>query len=60
MTARTSAHLAPLCDDLMSECRKPRGADAAKLFYESQAAGVDRIEEIQASEKITFDFLRPT
>ena len=26
MTARTSAHLAPLCDDLMSEFRKIRGA----------------------------------
>jgi glycine/D-amino acid oxidase-like deaminating enzyme/nitrite reductase/ring-hydroxylating ferredoxin subunit len=58
MTARTSAHLAPLCDDLMSEFRKVRGADAAKLFYESQAAAVDRIEEIQASEKIACDFLR--
>ncbi|MGM4955241.1 FAD-dependent oxidoreductase [Bradyrhizobium barranii] len=44
MTARTSAHLAPLCDDLMSECRKLRGAENAKLVYESQAAGVDRPE----------------
>ncbi|MET3155249.1 FAD-dependent oxidoreductase [Bradyrhizobium diazoefficiens] len=58
MTARTSAHLAPLCDDLMSEFRKLRGAENAKLFYESQAAGVDRIEEIQASEKIACDFRR--
>lgn len=58
MTARTSAHLAPLCDDLMSEFRKLRGAGGAKLFYESQAAAVDRIEEIQASEKIACDFLR--
>ena len=58
MTARTSAHLAPLCDDLMCEFRKLRGAEAARLFYESQAAAVDRIEEIQASEKIACDFLR--
>ncbi|MBP2432571.1 FAD-dependent oxidoreductase [Bradyrhizobium elkanii] len=58
MTARTSAHLAPLCDDLMSEFRKLRRAEVAKLFYESQAAAVDRIEEIQTSEKIACDFLR--
>jgi glycine/D-amino acid oxidase-like deaminating enzyme len=58
MTARTSAHLAPLCDDLMSEFRKLRGAEIAKLFYESQAAAVDRVEEIQASEMIACDFLR--
>jgi glycine/D-amino acid oxidase-like deaminating enzyme len=58
MTARTSAHLAPLCDDLMSEFKKLRGAEITKLFYESQAAAVDRIEEIQASEKIACDFRR--
>jgi len=58
MTARTSAHLAPLCDDLMTEFKKLRGAEIAKLFYESQAAAVDRIEEIQASEKIACDFMR--
>jgi glycine/D-amino acid oxidase-like deaminating enzyme len=37
MTARTSAHLAPLCDDLMSEMQKIKGEDQSKLFYESQA-----------------------
>lgn len=58
MTARTSAHLAPLCDDLMSEFKKLRGGDIARLFYESQAAAVDRIEEIQAIEKIACDFRR--
>ncbi|MET4492733.1 FAD-dependent oxidoreductase [Bradyrhizobium sp. LA7.1] len=58
MTARTSARLAPLCDDLMSEFRKLRGAEIAKLFYQSQAAAVDRIEEIQAGEKIACDFRR--
>lgn len=58
MTARTSAHLAPLCDDLMSEFRKLRGAEVAKLFYESQAAAVDRIEEVQATENVACDFLR--
>jgi hypothetical protein len=28
------------------------GSEAARLFYESQAAAVDRIEEIQKSEGI--------
>jgi glycine/D-amino acid oxidase-like deaminating enzyme len=58
MTARTSAHLAPLCDDLMSEMQKIKGEDQSKLFYESQAAAVDRIEEIQKSEGIDCDFRR--
>jgi glycine/D-amino acid oxidase-like deaminating enzyme/nitrite reductase/ring-hydroxylating ferredoxin subunit len=58
MTARTSAHLAPLCDDLMSEMQKIKGEKLSKLFYESQAAAVDRIEEIQESEGIDCDFRR--
>src|SRR6476659_700538 len=58
MTSRTSAHLAPLCDDLMSEMQKIKGADLAKLFYQSQAAAVDRIEEIQKAEGIECDFRR--
>jgi glycine/D-amino acid oxidase-like deaminating enzyme len=45
MTARTSAHLAPLCDDLMSEFKKLRGLETAKIFYQSQAASVDRNRE---------------
>ena len=51
MTARTSAHLAPLCDDLMSEMQKIKGEEQSKLFYESQAAAVDRIEEIQKRKR---------
>jgi glycine/D-amino acid oxidase-like deaminating enzyme/nitrite reductase/ring-hydroxylating ferredoxin subunit len=58
MTSRTSAHLAPLCDDLVSEMTKIKGQKATKLFCDSQAAAVDRIEEIQASEKIDCDFRR--
>src|SRR6478609_9156522 len=58
MTARTSAHLAPLCDDLVSEMMKVKGQDATKLFCDSQAAAVDRIEEIQKKEKINCDFRR--
>jgi glycine/D-amino acid oxidase-like deaminating enzyme len=56
--ARTSAHLVPLCDDLMSEMQKIRGEDQSKLFYESQNAAVDRIEEIQKREGIDCDFRR--
>jgi glycine/D-amino acid oxidase-like deaminating enzyme/nitrite reductase/ring-hydroxylating ferredoxin subunit len=58
MTARTSAHLAPLCDDLMSEMQKIKGEEQSRLFYESQAAAVDRIEEIQKNEGIDCDFRR--
>jgi glycine/D-amino acid oxidase-like deaminating enzyme len=58
MTARTSAHLAPLCDDLMSEMKKIRGLELCKAFYQSQAAAVDRIDEIRKSEKIACDFRR--
>src|SRR5690349_15789863 len=35
MTSRTSAHLAPLCDDLVSEMTKMKGRDATKLFCDS-------------------------
>ena len=56
ITARTSAHLAPLCDDLTSAMIKVRGEDMSRAFYESQAAAVDRIEEIQ--KNIECDFRR--
>jgi glycine/D-amino acid oxidase-like deaminating enzyme/nitrite reductase/ring-hydroxylating ferredoxin subunit len=58
ITARTSAHLAPLCDDLTSAMIKLRGEDLSRAFYESQAAAVDRIEEIQKQEDISCDFRR--
>jgi glycine/D-amino acid oxidase-like deaminating enzyme/nitrite reductase/ring-hydroxylating ferredoxin subunit len=58
ITARTSAHLAPLCDDLTSEMIKLRGEETSRKFYESQAAAVDRIEAIQKWEKIDCDFRR--
>jgi glycine/D-amino acid oxidase-like deaminating enzyme len=44
ITARTTAHLAPLCDDLTSAMIKLRGEEISRTFYESQAAAVDRIE----------------
>src|SRR5882757_980051 len=58
ITARTSAHLAPLCDDLTSAMIRLRGEDISRGFYESQAAAVDRIEEIQKREDIACDFRR--
>ena len=58
ITARTTAHLAPLCDDLTSEMIKLRGEDLSKAFYESQADAIDRIEEIQKKENIACDFRR--
>jgi glycine/D-amino acid oxidase-like deaminating enzyme/nitrite reductase/ring-hydroxylating ferredoxin subunit len=58
ITARTTAHLAPLCDDLTSEMIKLRGEDISRAFYESQAAAIDRIEEIQKKKEIACDFRR--
>jgi glycine/D-amino acid oxidase-like deaminating enzyme len=58
MTARTSAHLAPLCDDLTSEMIKLRGEEISRAFYQSQAAAVDRIEAVQKRENIDCDFRR--
>src|SRR6476620_1858386 len=57
MTSRTTAHLAPLCADLVSEMTKIKGKEATKLFCDSQAAAVDRIEEIQ-KKNIDCDFRR--
>jgi glycine/D-amino acid oxidase-like deaminating enzyme/nitrite reductase/ring-hydroxylating ferredoxin subunit len=58
MTARTTAHLTSLCDDSFDSLIDKRGVDAAKQFHQSQAAAIDRIEEIQASESIDCDFRR--
>ena len=49
ITARTTAHLAPLCDDLTSEMIKLRGEDISRAFYKSHAAAIDRIEEISGN-----------
>lgn len=58
ITARTTAHLAPLCDDLTSAMIKLRGEAVSRLFYQSQAAAIDRIEEVQDTESIACDFRR--
>ncbi len=46
MTSRTTAHLAPICDDGLSSLIKLRGEETAALFQQSQEAAVDRIEAI--------------
>jgi glycine/D-amino acid oxidase-like deaminating enzyme/nitrite reductase/ring-hydroxylating ferredoxin subunit len=58
MTARTTAHLSPICDDGCGEIIKIRGEDTARLAWESQAAGVDRIEQIVSALKIECNFRR--
>jgi glycine/D-amino acid oxidase-like deaminating enzyme/nitrite reductase/ring-hydroxylating ferredoxin subunit len=58
MTSRTTAHLAPICDDGATEITKIRGEEMARLAWESQAAGVDRIEEIVAGHTIECHFRR--
>ena len=44
MTSRTTAHLAPVCDDGVSSLTRLRGEETARLFQQSQEAAVDRIE----------------
>jgi glycine/D-amino acid oxidase-like deaminating enzyme/nitrite reductase/ring-hydroxylating ferredoxin subunit len=58
MTSRTTAHLAPVCDDGVSSLVKLRGEDTARLFQQSQEAAVDRIEEIVQQHDIACNFRR--
>ena len=58
MTSRTTAHLAPICDDGVSELEKLRGEVMARLFQESQSAAVDRIEAIVNRHNISCNFRR--
>ena len=44
MTSRTTAHLAPICDDGVSSLIRLRGEQMARLFQQSQEAAVARIE----------------
>src|SRR5215207_4763991 len=50
MTARTSAHLASALDDFYHELIKMRGLEEARRYFQSQAAALDRVEEIQKTE----------
>lgn len=58
MSARTTAHLAFEIDDSYHELIKGHGRSAARLWYESQSAAVDRVEAICAAESIDCDFAR--
>lgn len=58
MTARTTAHLAPVCDDSLSALLSMRGLELARDFQVSQTAAVDRIEAIQAQLGIECEFRR--
>lgn len=58
MTSRTTAHLAPICDDGVCALEDLRGPEIARLFQQSQEAAVDRIEAIVAEHKISCNFRR--
>src|SRR4051812_14602146 len=58
ITARTTAHLTSLCDESFAGLIDVQGLAAAKQFYESQAASINRMEEIQKTELIDCDFRR--
>jgi len=58
MTSRTTAHLAPVCDDTLSSLIDLRGEDLARAFQQSQEAAVDRIEAIVSLHDIHCDFRR--
>jgi glycine/D-amino acid oxidase-like deaminating enzyme len=53
ITARTTAHLAPLCDDLTSAMIGLRGEDISRRFYESQAAAIDVVWTVISSRRST-------
>lgn len=58
MTSRTTAHLAPICDDGLSALISVRGESAARGFQASQQAAVDRIETHVRELGIDCDFRR--
>ncbi|AZO82038.1 MULTISPECIES: FAD-dependent oxidoreductase [unclassified Bosea (in: a-proteobacteria)] len=58
MTSRTTAHLAPICDDSLAELVSMRGPELARGFQASQSAAVDRIEAIQRELGIECEFRR--
>jgi glycine/D-amino acid oxidase-like deaminating enzyme/nitrite reductase/ring-hydroxylating ferredoxin subunit len=58
VTSRTTAHLAPVCDDGAAELTKLRGEEMAARFHTSQSAAVDRIEAIIDEHGIRCDFRR--
>jgi hypothetical protein len=53
-----TVQLASQLDDFYHELIRMRGLEEAKLYFESQAAALDRTERIQATEEIGCDFHR--
>jgi glycine/D-amino acid oxidase-like deaminating enzyme len=58
MTALTTAHLSPICDDTLKALVAKRGVAAARHFQASHQAAVVRIEHIQAEHLIACDLRR--
>ncbi|TGP85996.1 MULTISPECIES: FAD-dependent oxidoreductase [unclassified Mesorhizobium] len=58
MTSRTTAHLAPICDDGLSALINLRGEETARLFQESQEAAVARIQQNVEELAIDCNFRR--
>lgn len=58
MSARTSAHLASETDDYYRELFGVRGEEAARAWFESQSAAIDRVEQVCRDENIDCDFAR--
>lgn len=58
MTSRTTAHLAPICDDGIGALVDRRGEEMAAGFHRSQQAAVDRIEEHVERLNADCDFRR--
>lgn len=58
MTSRTTAHLAPICDDSLASLLAMRELDEARGFQASQSAAVDRIEQIVDRHGIECEFRR--
>jgi glycine/D-amino acid oxidase-like deaminating enzyme/nitrite reductase/ring-hydroxylating ferredoxin subunit len=58
MTSRTTAHLAPICDDGISALIQLRGEEIARLFQRSQEAAVTRMEENVDALGISCNFRR--
>ena len=58
MTSRTTAHLAPICDDAISALINARGEHTARLFQQSQEASVASIEANVAELAIDCNFRR--
>jgi len=58
VTARTTAHLASVCDDGAATLVKMRGEAIARLFQQSQDAAIARIEDLVAAHQIDCNFRR--